>query len=54
MAASHPEMFQTSTADESELLKLVENHFLPNREVLQWRSAKGEDIPTPKTKKLWC
>jgi hypothetical protein len=40
-------MFQQSTTDESEILKLVENHFLPNHMVLQWQLAKGEDIPTP-------
>jgi hypothetical protein len=38
--------------DESEILKLVENHFLPNRVVLQWRPTKGEDIPTPNTKEI--
>jgi hypothetical protein len=35
MAASHPEMFQPSNADENELLKLVENCFLPDHAVLQ-------------------
>jgi hypothetical protein len=52
MVASHPNMFQQSTVDESEILKLVENCFLPNCAVLQWRPAKGEDIPT--LKKWWC
>jgi hypothetical protein len=33
MAASHPAMFQKSTVDESEILNLVENRFLPDREV---------------------
>jgi hypothetical protein len=45
-------MFQQSIADEGEILKLVENHFLPNPMVLQWWSAKGEDIPTPNTKEI--
>jgi hypothetical protein len=52
MAASHLEMFQPSTADENKLLKLVENHFLPDCIVLQWWLAKGDDIPTPNTKKI--
>jgi hypothetical protein len=52
MDASHPEMFQTSTADENELLKLVENQFLPDRVVLQWRPTKVEDIPTPNIKEI--
>jgi hypothetical protein len=30
-------------------LKLVANHFLPDRAVLQWRLTTGEDIPTPNT-----
>jgi hypothetical protein len=51
-AASHLEMCQPSTADENELLKLVENRFLLNRMVLQWLPAKGEDIPAPNTKEI--
>jgi hypothetical protein len=35
MAASHPEMFQKYTADEREILKLFQNHFLPDQEVLR-------------------
>jgi hypothetical protein len=49
MAASHPKMVKPSFVDEGELLKLVKNHLLPNHIVLQWWSAKGEDIPTPNT-----
>jgi hypothetical protein len=49
MVAFHPHMFQQSDADESEILKLVENHFLPDRAMFQWRPAIGEDIPTPNT-----
>jgi hypothetical protein len=52
MAASHLEMFQKSTADVSKLLKIVENCFLHDREMLQWRPRKGEGIPTPNTNKI--
>jgi hypothetical protein len=52
MVTSHLNMFQQSTVDESEILKLVENHFLLNRAMLQWRPAKGVDIPTPNTKEI--
>jgi hypothetical protein len=45
-------MFQQSIADESEILKLVENYFLLNHAMLQWWPAKGEDIPTPNTKEI--
>jgi hypothetical protein len=47
MAASHPHLFQSSIVDESEVRKLVANHFLPDRAMLQWCPAAGEDIPTP-------
>jgi hypothetical protein len=49
MAASHPHLFQSSVADESEIRKLVANHFLLDRVVLQWCLATGKDIPTPNT-----
>jgi hypothetical protein len=52
MPASRPEMFQQSVMDENEILKLVENCFLTDCAVLQWRPAKGEDIPTPNTKEI--
>jgi hypothetical protein len=52
MAISHPYMFQQSAVDESEILRLDENHFLLDRVVLQWWPAIGEDIPTPNTKKI--
>jgi hypothetical protein len=52
MAASHPNMFQQSATDECDILKLVENYFLPNHVVLQWRHTKGEEIPTPNTKEI--
>jgi hypothetical protein len=45
-------MFQKSTADENELLKLVTNLFLPDHEVLQWRLVKGKDILTPNTNEI--
>jgi hypothetical protein len=41
MAASHPHLFQPSVVDENEIRKLVVSHFLPDREVLQWRLAAG-------------
>jgi hypothetical protein len=52
MAASHPHLFQASAVDESEIRKLVVNHFLLDRTVLQWRPATGEDIPTPNTNEI--
>jgi hypothetical protein len=38
-----------SVADENAIRKLVTNHFLLDRIVLQWHPAAGEDIPTPNT-----
>jgi hypothetical protein len=38
--------------DETDIRKLVANHFLPDRVVLQWRPATGEDIPTPNTEEI--
>jgi hypothetical protein len=38
--------------DEGEIRKLVANHFLPYRAVLQWHPAAGEDIPTPNTTEI--
>jgi hypothetical protein len=52
MAASHPHLFQQFVADESEILKLIANCFLPDRVVLQWRPAPREDIPTPNTNEI--
>jgi hypothetical protein len=52
MAASHPHLFQSSVADESEIYKLVANHFLLDRAVLQWRTAAGQDLPTPNTNEI--
>jgi hypothetical protein len=52
MAASHPEMFRPSSVDESELLALDKKHLLPSRIMIQWRSAKGEDIPALNTKEI--
>jgi hypothetical protein len=49
MATSHPHLFQSSITDESEIHKLVVNHFLSNRAMLQWRPATSEDLPTPNT-----
>jgi hypothetical protein len=52
MAALHPHLFQSSVTDESEIHKLVVNHFLPDRAVLQWHPTAGEDIPTPNTTEI--
>jgi hypothetical protein len=52
MAASHPQLFQPFIADENEICKVIAGHFLPDCEVLQWRPATGEDIPTPNTNKI--
>jgi hypothetical protein len=52
MAASHPHLFQSSIADESEIHKLVVNHFLPDRVVLQWHLTAVEDLPTPNTNEI--
>jgi hypothetical protein len=52
MAASHPYLFQPSIADESEIHKLVANHFLSDRAMLKWRPTAGEDIPTPNTNEI--
>jgi hypothetical protein len=45
-------MFQITTADESELLRLDENRFLPDSVVLQRWPTKREDIPTSNTKEI--
>jgi hypothetical protein len=47
MAASHPHLFQSPVVDESEICKLIANHFPSDHAVLQWRPATGEDILTP-------
>jgi hypothetical protein len=47
-----PTPFQQSIGDESEIRKLVKNHFLPDWAVLQRRPAIGEDITTPNTKEI--
>jgi hypothetical protein len=52
MATSHQHMSQASIADESEIQKLVVNHFLLDRTVLQWRLATGDDFPTPNTNEI--
>jgi hypothetical protein len=53
MVASHPDKFQTSSIDEGELLKLIENYLLPSYVILQWRPAKDGDIPTPTPMRSW-
>jgi hypothetical protein len=52
MAASHPHLFQSSIVDESEIHKLVVNHFLLNRAMLQWHLSTGKDLPTPITSEI--
>jgi hypothetical protein len=52
MAASHPHLFQPSVVDEGDIHKLVTSYFLPNRKVLHWCPATGEDIPTPNTNEI--
>jgi hypothetical protein len=39
-------------SNENEIRKLVVNHFLLDRAVLQWRHAVGEDISTPNTNEI--
>jgi hypothetical protein len=41
-----------SIADESEIRKLIANHFLLKSIMLQWRPAAGEDLPTPNTNEI--
>jgi hypothetical protein len=52
IATSHLHLFQPSVAEESEIHKLVVNHFLLDRVILQWRPAAGKDIPTPNTTEI--
>jgi hypothetical protein len=52
MVVLHSHLFQASAADESEIRKLITNHFLLDHAVLQWHSAAGEDIPTPNTNEI--
>jgi hypothetical protein len=52
MDASHPHLFQSSITNESEIRKLVTNHFLLDRAVLQCRPTTGEDLPTPHTNEI--
>jgi hypothetical protein len=52
MAASHPHLFQPSVTDEKEIRKVIANYFLPDRAMLQWWPAAGEDISTPNTNEI--
>jgi hypothetical protein len=52
IAVSHPHLFQPSVSNENEIRKLVVNHFLLDRAVIQWRHAVGEDISTPNTNEI--
>jgi hypothetical protein len=51
-ATSHLDMFNPSSVDEGELLRLIKNHLLPSYAILQWRPANNEDIPTPNTNEI--
>jgi hypothetical protein len=51
-AALQLHLFQLSVADESEIRKLVTNHFLLDRAVVQCHPATGEDLPTPNTNEI--
>jgi hypothetical protein len=52
MAALHLHLFQPSVVDESEIHKLIVNHFLTDHTMLQWRPAAEEDIPTSNTNEI--
>jgi hypothetical protein len=52
MAASHPHLFQTSDVNDKKFCKLVVSSSVPDRVVLQWCPAAGEDIPTPNTNEI--
>jgi hypothetical protein len=52
MSASHPHLFQASITDESEIHKLIVNHFLPDHTMPQWSPATGEDLSTPNTNEI--
>jgi hypothetical protein len=53
MATSHPHLFQSSVANESEIHKLIVNHFLLSRVVLQWHPVTKEDITSPNTNEIF-
>jgi hypothetical protein len=52
MATSHLHLFQPFVMDENKICKLVVNHFVPDRVVLQWCPTTREDIPTPNTTEI--
>jgi hypothetical protein len=52
MTAPHPHLFQASIAYESEIRKLIANHFLLDRAVLLWHPATDKDLPTPNTNEI--
>jgi hypothetical protein len=51
-SSSHPHLLQPSVTNEGEIRKLIVSYFLPDCEVLQWRPAAGEDIPTANTNEI--
>jgi hypothetical protein len=52
LAASQPHLFQPSIVDVIMIRKLIVSYFLPDCEVMQWRPAASEDIPTPNTNEI--
>jgi hypothetical protein len=52
MAALRLEMFKTSTVNEDEICKLLTDHLLSPRAIIQWRPAMGDKIPTPNTNEI--
>jgi hypothetical protein len=47
MAATHLHLFQSSVIDESKIHKLIANHFLLDRAMLQWCPITSEHLPRP-------
>jgi hypothetical protein len=52
MVASHLHLFQAFVVDESEIRKLIANHFLLDCAVLQWPPIIGDDLPTSNTNEI--
>jgi hypothetical protein len=54
MAASHPHLFQSSVADESEIRKLVVNHFTRTMPCCNGAPPPVKIFLHPIRMKLWC
>jgi hypothetical protein len=52
MASSHPQLFQASAMNESEIRKIIVNHFLLDHAMQQWCLATDKDIPTPNANEI--